>query len=88
MIITIETHLPDIIRLCEEYGISRLELFGSAVTGEFSTETSDFDFLVEYPQDIAHAYDAIDNSRVWSLTESTLPELHESVCALLEGIEP
>jgi predicted nucleotidyltransferase len=50
MIATIETHVPDIIRLCEEYGISRLELFGSAVTGEFNPETSDFDFLVEYPQ--------------------------------------
>lgn len=50
MIATIENHLPDIIQLCQKYGISRLESFGSAVTGEFDPEKSDFDFLIEYPQ--------------------------------------
>ena len=49
MIVSIENHLPEIIQLCEEYGISRLELFGSALTGEFDPDRSDFDFLVEYP---------------------------------------
>jgi predicted nucleotidyltransferase len=49
MVATIEEHMDEIIALCKEYGVARLEIFGSAVTGEFDPEKSDFDFLVEYP---------------------------------------
>ena len=47
----VEQHLDDIRQLCEEFGVLRLELFGSAATGRFDAERSDLDFLVEYPDD-------------------------------------
>ncbi len=34
--------------LCRRYGVRRLELFGSAVTGQDQPGQSDFDFLVEF----------------------------------------
>ena len=34
--------------LCRDYGVRRLELFGSAVEGGFEPERSDLDFLVEF----------------------------------------
>jgi predicted nucleotidyltransferase len=34
--------------LCRRYQVRRLEVFGSAATGAFRTEGSDFDFLVEF----------------------------------------
>ena len=40
-------YLPDIAELCERYGVSHLELFGSAKGADFHPEHSDFDFLVE-----------------------------------------
>jgi len=37
--------------LCREYGVSRLEVFGSVCTPEFEEGRSDIDFLVTYPPD-------------------------------------
>jgi predicted nucleotidyltransferase len=34
--------------LCRQYHVRRLELFGSAATGRFRPDESDFDFLVEF----------------------------------------
>jgi len=48
---SVAIHLDEIIRLCKEYGVSRLEVFGSAVTEAFDPERSDVDFLVEYSED-------------------------------------
>ena len=43
---------PAAIRaLAREVGVPRLEVFGSVSTEKFAPETSDIDFLVEYPQD-------------------------------------
>jgi predicted nucleotidyltransferase len=47
----IERHLAAIRDLCREYGVARLELFGSAATGAFDPDRSDVDFIVEYPPD-------------------------------------
>jgi predicted nucleotidyltransferase len=44
-------HLEAIRALCREYGVARLEVFGSLCTPEFDPERSDIDFLVEYPPD-------------------------------------
>ncbi len=45
----IAAKLDDIIRLCREHGVKRLEIFGSAARGDdFDPETSDADFLVEF----------------------------------------
>ena len=41
--------LDEIIRLCREHGVARLEVFGSAARGhDFDPATSDADFLVEF----------------------------------------
>ena len=42
--------MAEIAALCRRYGVRRLDLFGSAATGEFDSETSDLDFLVEFPE--------------------------------------
>jgi hypothetical protein len=44
----IEQHRDGIADLCRRYGVARLELFGSAVNGEFRPASSDLDFLVEF----------------------------------------
>ena len=46
----IAEHLEAIHALCREYGVTRLEVFGSVCTPEFDPERSDVDFLVEYPE--------------------------------------
>lgn len=46
----VEKHIPAIRALCREFGISRLEIFGSAVTDEFDPERSDVDFIVTLPE--------------------------------------
>ena len=47
----IADNLETIRALAQEYGVLRLEVFGSVCTDEFDPETSDVDFLVEYPED-------------------------------------
>jgi predicted nucleotidyltransferase len=44
---SLASQLPSIAALCERYGVEHLELFGSATGADFSTESSDYDFLVE-----------------------------------------
>lgn len=38
----------EIETICRQYEVRRLRLFGSALTNEWDSATSDFDFLVEY----------------------------------------
>ena len=46
---TIADKSESIAALCREYGVTRLELFGSAAREtDFNPQTSDFDFLVEF----------------------------------------
>jgi predicted nucleotidyltransferase len=47
----IEQHKDKLIALCREFGVARLEVFGSVMTGEFDPARSDIDFLVTYPPD-------------------------------------
>lgn len=49
MIPDLQNAIAAIGAICEEYGVLRLEAFGSAVGGDFNTEVSDFDFLIQYP---------------------------------------
>lgn len=44
----IEEHLEEIRALCRAYGVARLEVFGSAATGQFDPDRSDVDFLIAY----------------------------------------
>ena len=49
MIGLIEDNYESLRRFCERYRVQRLEVFGSAITGEeFDPEKSDLDFLVEF----------------------------------------
>ncbi len=47
---------PELARLCREFHVTRLELFGSALSGAFDSERSDLDFLVEFEPLPAGAY--------------------------------
>ncbi len=46
----ITKHLDDIRSICRDYGVARLEVFGSVVSGEFDPASSDADFIVTYPR--------------------------------------
>jgi uncharacterized protein len=45
MIAEIAQHEEELVELCQRYRVSRLELFGSAATGDFHADTSDLDFI-------------------------------------------
>ena len=47
----VKNKLVDLKHLCTKHRVSRLELFGSAVTGDFYPEHSDFDFIVEFQRE-------------------------------------
>src|SRR5687767_3083526 len=44
----IDANRDRLAQLCRQFGVSRLELFGSAATAQFDPASSDLDFLVEY----------------------------------------
>ncbi len=46
----IDDNLEAIRTLAREFGVARLEVFGSDSTPDFDPERSDVDFLVEYPK--------------------------------------
>lgn len=48
MISLIEDHREAIADLCRRFHVTRLEVFGSAVEGDFDPTRSDVDFLVEF----------------------------------------
>lgn len=50
----IDTRKSEIAELCRRFHVRRLEIFGSAVGGDFDPQRSDVDFLVEFT-DNAHA---------------------------------
>ncbi len=52
MIPLIENHRAELEALCRKHRVRRLELFGSAATGDFNPETSDVDFLIEFDESI------------------------------------
>lgn len=37
-----------IAELCHSFGVRKLEVFGSAVTGEFDMQSSDIDFIADF----------------------------------------
>ncbi len=47
----VETKRDEIAELCREFGIRRLDVFGSAVGQDFDVERSDVDVLVEFGTD-------------------------------------
>jgi hypothetical protein len=45
---SIAQHRAQIVEVCRQYRVLRLELFGSAVGDDFDAQRSDMDFLVEF----------------------------------------
>ena len=52
----ISSRREDIAALCRQFGVKRLDLFGSAAGGEFDPLRSDFDFLVDLGERSSAAY--------------------------------
>lgn len=48
---TLEDNRTALAELCRRFGVRKLELFGSAATGDFNPSRSDLDFIVEFPPD-------------------------------------
>jgi uncharacterized protein len=61
----LDPHITEIPELCRRYGVSRLELFGSATTDAFDPRQSDLDFLVEFDANPSKLFD-----RYFGLKES------------------
>ena len=51
MLAVLEEKRPALAELCRRFGVRKLELFGSAATGDFNPIRSDLDFIVEFPPD-------------------------------------
>ncbi len=59
MIAKLREHREEVVELCRRFGVRRLEVFGSASSGEFDPERSDIDFLVELePPEESSRFDA------------------------------
>ncbi len=60
MIPLVEDRLAEVARLCEGYGVVRLDLFGSAAGEGFDPGESDLDFVVSFerrdPPDLFRRY--------------------------------
>jgi uncharacterized protein len=48
MLELIEKNRSEIERICARFNVSRLEIFGSALTEDFDANSSDIDLLVEF----------------------------------------
>lgn len=48
MVDPLEGKLEAIAALCREYGVLRLDIFGSAAKGRFDPEASDLDFVMTF----------------------------------------
>ena len=44
-------HRDRVAHLCRRFGVSRLEVFGSAVDGTFGAQRSDCDFIARFTDD-------------------------------------
>jgi predicted nucleotidyltransferase len=48
MVPLVSNNLDEIRAICQQFGVARLELFGSAARGDFNPETSDIDVIVDF----------------------------------------
>lgn len=59
MIAELTEHRVEVVELCRRFGVRRLDVFGSATSGEFDSARGDIDFLVELePPEGASRFDA------------------------------
>ena len=50
MVSVLNDYLGELTRLCRQYRVKRLAVFGSAVRSDFDADSSDLDFVVEFTQ--------------------------------------
>lgn len=91
MIPLIADNLDAIAAICRTFRIQKLDLFGSAATGDFDPASSDIDFIVDlggYDEDVIERYfgliwdlEALFGRRVEVITEAqiTNPYFREAV---------
>ena len=48
----IEQHGDALAAICRRYRVRRLDVFGSAASGDFDQQGSDLDFVVEFREDL------------------------------------
>ena len=53
----LDLHRTELPALCRQYGVDRLELFGSATTDAFAPQRSDLDFLVQFDANPSKLFD-------------------------------
>lgn len=76
----IDLHIAEVRAICRRYGVSRLELFGSATTDAFDPQRSDLDFLVEFDANPSGLFD-----RYFGLKESLEALYGREVDLVTEG---
>lgn len=99
MVSIIQSRQDELVRLCREFQVLRLAVFGSAVRSDFEPETSDLDFVVEFlpmsPREHAASYLGLANGleriferKIDLLEESAVrnPYIRRSIEASQESI--
>ena len=81
MIPLVEDRLAEVARLCERYGVQRLDLFGSAAGDGFDPEKSDLDFVVSFER--RHPTDLF--GRYFGLEEDLEAVFGRGVDLVMEG---
>jgi len=52
----ITEHIDELRQICRQFGVRRLEVFGSAARHDFDPQRSDVDFLVEFEPGVEKAF--------------------------------
>lgn len=77
----VESKKAEISQICRRYGVSRLDLFGSATGEDFDPERSDLDFVVAFaPRTPSRLFD-----RYFGLKEELEELFGREVDLLMEG---
>jgi predicted nucleotidyltransferase len=79
MLDLVEQHRAELFELCRRFGVRRLDLFGSAVQGNFMCDVSDLDFLVVFQRDAS-----IDPAEQYFGLASALEELFQRKVDLVD----
>jgi hypothetical protein len=77
----IDKHREQIAALCEQFGVRRLEVFGSSASGSFDPERSDVDFLLDF----GAGYDSTLFTRYFDLKEALEKLLGRNVDLVMLG---
>ncbi len=80
MTLEINAYISQLTELCRKYGVKRLELFGSAARGDFDSQHSDVDFVVDFAEE--HGLGAFE--QYFGFKEA-LEQLFERSVDLVEG---